>query len=72
MHCIDFVKLSLAIYDLAGHRVRTLVEHMIAAGSYQRVWDGYDDQGQSVGAGIYVVRLITEDYRLIRNILKFN
>jgi glucose/arabinose dehydrogenase len=51
-------KVSLAIYDLGGRRVRLVVGSQAqAAGPHREGWDGYDDQGRIAPAGIYVARL---------------
>jgi glucose/arabinose dehydrogenase len=48
----------LSIYAADGHRVRTLIDAELASvGPHQRVWDGLDDGGRRVRAGIYFVRL---------------
>jgi uncharacterized delta-60 repeat protein len=49
---------SLAIHDVSGRRVRVLQEGALAAGRHQRFWDGTDEQGRSVAAGVYFVRLV--------------
>lgn len=48
---------TLAIYDLGGRRVRTLVSGARAAGSHAVHWDGLDDSGAPAPAGLYFVRL---------------
>jgi hypothetical protein len=48
---------TLAIYNLRGQRVRTAVSATLAAGRYQRSWQGEDDAGYSVASGLYFVRL---------------
>jgi hypothetical protein len=50
-------QVTLAIFDVGGRRVRMLTSDMLPAGSHARAWDGRDDNGRSVGAGIYFVRL---------------
>ncbi len=50
---------SLKIYDVLGRPVRTLVDDVLASGSYQAHWDGTDAAGRHVGTGIYVYRLET-------------
>ena len=47
----------LAIYDLSGKKIRTLVNERQANGSYQIRWDGRNDVGQTVASGLYVYRL---------------
>ena len=55
-------QVSLAVFDLRGHRVRTVVEGRLAAGDYRNVyaWDGRDDQGRAVTSGTYFYRLTTD------------
>ena len=49
----------LALYNLQGQRVRTLVDAIFNAGSHQIAWDGLDQRGRSVATGLYLARLIT-------------
>ncbi len=57
---------ELAIYDLSGHRVRTLVDETQDAGSHHVVWQGHDDQGNTVASGVYCYRLRTRSGTLTR------
>ncbi|MDD4857992.1 MAG: FlgD immunoglobulin-like domain containing protein, partial [Candidatus Krumholzibacteria bacterium] len=43
----------IAIYDAAGRRVRELFSKTLCRGSHSFVWDGADDAGRTVAAGIY-------------------
>ncbi len=52
---------SLAIYGVDGRRVRTLLEGVRDAGEYQLAWDGRDDGGSPVAAGVYFARLATPE-----------
>jgi hypothetical protein len=47
----------LAVYDLAGRLVRTLVRDDREAGPHGVVWDGRDTRGRPVPSGIYLLRL---------------
>ena len=47
----------LAVYDLAGRLVRTLVDEPRARGSHEAGWDGRDASGRDVGSGSYLARL---------------
>jgi len=50
----------LVIYNVAGRRVRTLAAGPVrTAGMHQLRWDGDDDRGVRVPAGIYIARLQT-------------
>lgn len=47
----------LAIFDVAGRRVRTLADDTLAAGDHDVVWDGLDDAGHAMPSGTYLARL---------------
>jgi hypothetical protein len=49
----------LEVFDVRGRRVRRLWDGDFAAGVNTPVWDGRDDKGRSLGAGLYFVRLQT-------------
>ncbi len=49
----------LEIFDLAGRRLRTLVDGERPAGAQTAAWDGRDEQGRAAAAGMYFVRLTT-------------
>lgn len=48
---------SVAVFDLAGRRVRLLADGEWAAGRHEAVWDGRDAAGMRVASGSYVARL---------------
>lgn len=50
---------SLAVYDLAGRRVRSLVQGDLAAGAHAVRWDGRNERGDQAASGIYLYRLTT-------------
>jgi hypothetical protein len=47
----------LDVYDIAGKKVKRLVESRQVAGLYSMQWDGIDAFGRAVGNGVYFVRL---------------
>jgi FtsP/CotA-like multicopper oxidase with cupredoxin domain len=50
-------RVRLEVFDLGGRRVRVLVSRPLASGRYQVTWDGRDDAGRRVGAGIYLTSI---------------
>jgi len=50
-------KVSLDVYDLRGRRITTLVNGLMSGGPQSVVWNGQNDQGQSVSSGRYYARL---------------
>jgi len=59
------MRVELAIFDLAGRRVRTLLSGTLSAGSHGERWDGTDSSGGSVASGTYFARVRTEDYETV-------
>jgi hypothetical protein len=53
----DASDVSLVIYDVAGRRVRELVNEHRKAGVYKVVWDGRDGKGTQVASGVYFYKL---------------
>ncbi|MEE2995482.1 MAG: S8 family serine peptidase [Gemmatimonadota bacterium] len=52
----------IRIYDILGREVRTLVNERQAAGFYEVVWHGRNQQGQAVGSGVYLYTLNAGDF----------
>jgi|GEM_PF-3937367 len=50
-------EVRLDIYNVAGQKVRTLIEENQSAGIHSLVWDGRNDSGQPVASGLYFYRL---------------
>jgi flagellar hook assembly protein FlgD len=50
-------RVRAVVYDAAGRRVRGLCDQLLPAGSHDLPWDGRDDAGVRVEAGVYWVRL---------------
>ncbi len=64
----DAAPVELAIFDVDGTRVRTLLTGSQDAGLHQARWDGRDQQGVRVPAGCYLGRLRAGDQTLARKI----
>ncbi|HMB70600.1 MAG TPA: SBBP repeat-containing protein [bacterium] len=52
---------QLRIYDARGALMRTVADAAMAAGRHVTTWDGRDDSGNRVAAGVYFARLTTAD-----------
>ena len=53
---------TIHLYDLAGQRIRTLVQGEHQTGTYKVTWDGRDNSGRSVSTGVYLVHLLSRGY----------
>jgi flagellar hook assembly protein FlgD len=50
-------RVSLAVFDAAGRRVRSLAEGAFAPGKHSLKWDGRDADGHLAPTGLYFMRL---------------
>ena len=60
---------ELAIYNVLGQRIRTLVQDIQAPGRYQVRWNGRNDEGSAVASGIYLSRLSSAQAVQVRRLL---
>lgn len=56
----------LAVYRVDGTRVRTLLDGVRSPGAHEIAWDGRDEGGRRVPAGVYFARLDAEGRTLRR------
>ncbi len=59
----------IEVYNIAGQRVKSLVNGRLGAGYHQVTWRGQNDNGQKVGAGVYLVRLVTPEFTGTRKMM---
>jgi flagellar hook assembly protein FlgD len=62
-------QVTLGIYDLLGKQIKTLVNQSQDAGNRIAVWDGTDDLGRPVSAGVYLYQIQAGDFTQTRKML---
>ena len=50
-------RVSLTVYDVLGRRVRQMWDGPLGTGSHRLIWDGRDETGKDVAAGVYIYRV---------------
>jgi hypothetical protein len=60
---------SLKIYDISGRLVKTLIDECQSPGRYTVRWDGRDDSGNRLSAGIYFVKFNSDGFTSTRKIV---
>jgi hypothetical protein len=60
---------SLAVYNVIGQRIRSLVGGEMGAGEYTVTWDGSDDNGSEIASGIYFYRISAGDFVQCRKMI---
>ena len=48
---------AVTVYNMAGQAIRELEGDYMTAGRHRLVWNGRDDAGNAVSAGVYFARL---------------
>lgn len=61
--------ITLAIYDIQGRLIRTLVDGFRPEGVQDVVWEGVDNEGQAVSSGMYIYRLQGEGHQRTRKMM---
>ncbi|MCK4573237.1 MAG: T9SS type A sorting domain-containing protein, partial [candidate division Zixibacteria bacterium] len=52
-------RVALAVFNVLGRKVKTLINEQMPAGTHTVVWDGREDNGNPVASGVYLYRLET-------------
>jgi hypothetical protein len=62
-------RVRIAVFDVSGRRIATLLDEVRGGGRGRTVWRGRDDEGRAVPSGSYYVTLETDTARDTRKIL---
>jgi hypothetical protein len=60
-------RVHVAVFDLNGRLVRTLLDETRAAGYQEVVWNGTDGGGRKVASGVYFFRIDSQEGRVVRS-----
>jgi len=60
---------TIAVYNLLGQKVRTLIETDKPAGLYKTAWDGTNDKNLPVASGLYFYRIKAGDFTASKKML---
>ncbi len=56
-HVARVARVEIAIFDLMGRKVKTLLANETAAGKHVVKWNGRDEAGQAVSSGVYFYKM---------------
>jgi hypothetical protein len=68
-HVTAGARVQLRIYNTLGELVRTLVDQDMLPGRYTARWNGRDERGVPVAAGVYIYRLVAGKYSATKRML---
>ena len=60
---------ALAIYTITGQEVARVMSGHREAGHYEMAWDGRDYTGRDVASGVYLCRMVADDYVAVRKMV---
>ncbi len=60
---------SVEVYNIQGHKIKTLVTEHQSAGYYTVKWDGTDDSRETVASGTYFYRIRAGEYEAKKRML---
>ena len=62
-------QVELAVYNISGQRVRTLISGSLPAGHHRLQWDGHNDRGEPAASGAYLYQLSASDFVATRQLM---
>ena len=62
-------KVVVAVYNIRGQKVVTLVDELKETGQYSVNWDGLDETGRRVSSGVYFYRMNAGDFTAVRKMV---
>jgi hypothetical protein len=60
---------KLAVYDIMGRVVRTLIDQNMDAGSHRTMWNGRDNSGQTVSSGVYFYHIQADGFNATKKMV---
>ncbi len=63
---------DISVFDAGGRRVRSLVSGAREAGSHDVVWDGRDDHGNALSAGVYWMKMKAGGFDYASRVVRVN
>ncbi|MCK9407630.1 MAG: T9SS type A sorting domain-containing protein [Bacteriovoracaceae bacterium] len=60
---------EIAVYNLLGQKVRTLINEVHAAGEFKARWDGKDASGKSVSSGVYFYTMKAGSFQSVKKMM---
>ncbi len=60
---------TIEIFNIKGQKVKTLVNEYHSTNSYEVIWNGINDNNESVSSGIYFYEMNTGDYTSVKKMI---
>lgn len=66
------MQLEVSVFDVAGRRIRSLIDGPLEPGEHIVAWDGTDQRGLRQSAGVYFIRLGGPNVTAKRTVVRLN
>ena len=64
--------ITVSVWNILGQKVRTLISFDLAAGSYDLHFNGLDEFGRKLSAGVYFISMETMNWSATRKMILMN
>lgn len=65
-HLPEPTQVTVAVYDMMGRQVATLVDEELSPGCYDTFWNGRDENGGTVHSGVYMYKITAGSFATSR------
>jgi flagellar hook assembly protein FlgD len=65
----DGANVKIIVFDAAGRRVATLVDGYQSGGGKRTTWNGLNDHGERVAAGLYFYSMTAPGFEMTRKMV---
>lgn len=65
-HLPEPTQVRVAVYDMMGRQVATLVDEELSPGCYDTFWNGRDENGGTVNSGVYMYKITAGSFATSR------
>jgi hypothetical protein len=62
-------RVTIAVFNILGQHIKTIVDEFMSAGQYTVMWDGSDESGLKSASGVYLYRIRAGNYSAVKKMV---
>jgi hypothetical protein len=62
-------EVKIVVFNILGEQIRVIADNIYSPGVYSMKWDGTNQEGHTVASGIYIYKLINEQYTMSKKMV---